>query len=174
MDRSLSALQQEISAVTSGMTPEQISWHPAGKWCAAEVLEHLYLTYTGTTKGFQKVLAANRPVCSRSSMAHFAARLVVFGFSYLPPGRTAPPLSRPRGLSVEKVMAELDSKIIEMDEIISQCEAALGRVRLLDHPILGPLTAGQWRKFHLIHGRHHIKQIRTLRQNANCCTRESV
>jgi hypothetical protein len=28
--------------------------------------------------------------------------------------------------------------------------------------MLGPLTAGQWRKFHLIHGRHHAKQIRRL------------
>jgi hypothetical protein len=29
--------------------------------------------------------------------------------------------------------------------------------------ILGPLTIRQWRKFHLIHGRHHIKQIRAIR-----------
>jgi len=25
--------------------------------------------------------------------------------------------------------------------------------------VLGPLTASQWRKFHWIHGRHHVKQI---------------
>jgi hypothetical protein len=30
----------------------------------------------------------------------------------------------------------------------------------MDHLILGPLTAGQWRKFHWVHGQHHARQIR--------------
>jgi len=166
MDRCLWTLQQELAAVISGMTPEQMSWHSPGKWCTAEVLEHLYLTYTGTTKGFQKVLAADRPICSRSTVTQFAGRLVVFGLKYLPSGRTAPPVSRPRGLPVERVLSEIDAKIAEMDQIISQCEEAFGSSPLLDHPILGPLTAAQWKKFHLIHGRHHMKQIRLLRRNA--------
>jgi hypothetical protein len=47
-----------------------------------------------------------------------------------------------------------------MDAIIAQCEARFGRrVQVLDHPILGPLTAPQWRKLHLVHGRHHQKQV---------------
>jgi hypothetical protein len=29
--------------------------------------------------------------------------------------------------------------------------------------ILGPLTGAQWRKFHLVHGRHHVKQVLHLR-----------
>jgi hypothetical protein len=29
----------------------------------------------------------------------------------------------------------------------------------LDHPFIGPLTADQWRKFHWVHGRHHIRQM---------------
>jgi len=166
MDRYLSRLQQELAAAISGLTPGQMSWRPPGKWCTAEVLEHLYLTYTGTIKGFQKVSAANHPVCSKSSIVQFAGRLLVFGFSYLPSGRTAPVTARPRGLPRETILAEIDGKIAEMGQIISKCENTLGRGPLLNHPILGPLTALQWRKFHLIHGRHHIKQIRFLRQNA--------
>ncbi|MGZ7099671.1 MAG: DUF1569 domain-containing protein [Candidatus Angelobacter sp.] len=34
----------------------------------------------------------------------------------------------------------------------------------MDHPVLGPLTAAEWRKFHLVHGLHHVKQIRSLRE----------
>ncbi|HEY3972851.1 MAG TPA: DUF1569 domain-containing protein [Candidatus Sulfotelmatobacter sp.] len=49
--------------------------------------------------------------------------------------------------------------------MIARCEKQQGRSRkLLDHPILGPLTGNQWRKFHLVHGLHHVKQIRRLRQ----------
>jgi len=89
--------------------------------------------------------------------------LVVLGFNHLPEGRKAPKNTVPRGLPVEKVKGEVALKIAEMDEIISQCEARFGRGKVLDHPILGPLTAAQWKKFHLIHGRHHVKQILRLR-----------
>jgi NADPH:quinone reductase-like Zn-dependent oxidoreductase len=55
--------------------------------------------------------------------------------------------------------------VVAMDAIIAQCEAHFGRrVHLLDHPILGPLTAIQWRKLHLVHGRHHQKQLLRLRE----------
>jgi hypothetical protein len=54
-----------------------------------------------------------------------------------------------------------------MDAIVAQCEARFGCGKVLDHPILGPLTAAQWRKFHLIHGRHHVKQIDRLREQAS-------
>jgi hypothetical protein len=30
---------------------------------------------------------------------------------------------------------------------------------MLDHPILGPLTVDQWRKFHVVHTEHHVRQI---------------
>jgi hypothetical protein len=29
--------------------------------------------------------------------------------------------------------------------------------------VLGPFSIEQWRKFHLVHGRHHVKQIRQRR-----------
>jgi hypothetical protein len=66
------------------------------------------------------------------------------------------------------VSEEIGRKIAEMDEIIGRCERELGGGKfrgraIVEHPILGPLTAGQWRKFHLVHGMHHVKQIRRLR-----------
>jgi hypothetical protein len=53
-----------------------------------------------------------------------------------------------------------------MDAIIALCEARFGRrVKLLDHPILGPLTAVEWRKLHVVRGRHHLKQLLQLRES---------
>jgi len=47
-----------------------------------------------------------------------------------------------------------------MDASLADAERRFGhRTRVLFHPILGPLTAQQWRRFHLVHGRHHLKQI---------------
>src|ERR1700675_262497 len=166
MDSRLEKLKQSLESAVEGMSSEQLSWHLPGKWCAAEVLEHLYLTYTGTIKGFAKVLEAGKPLATRVSMKQRVRSLVVVGFQHLPEGRQAPANTRPRGLPAEKVRSEVGVKIVETDTIIAQCEARFRRdISLLDHPILGPLTAMQWRKFHLVHGRHHVKQLLRLRNS---------
>jgi len=161
----LKTLQREVASAVAGLSAEQMTWHPPGKWCIAEVLEHLYLTYTGTVKGFERVAEAGKPLATTTNWKQRGRTLIVTGFGYLPSGREAPAVARPRGLPPEKVLAEIGSKIAAMDDIIARCEEKLGtRKKLLDHPILGPLTGAQWRKFHAVHGRHHLKQIRRLRE----------
>jgi hypothetical protein len=165
MDSCLEKLERTLSATIGAIPAEAMNWHPPGKWCAAEILEHLYLTYTGTTKGFERVLAAGKPQTSSKTLRLHVRTLAVCGLGYLPEGRKAPPHATPRGLPAEKVLAEIGAKIAAMDEVIRRCESQFGvRVRLLDHPILGALTAKQWRKFHLVHGLHHVKQIRRLQE----------
>jgi hypothetical protein len=166
MDSRLEKLKENLESAAEGMSSEQLSWHLPGKWCAAEVLEHLYLTYTGTIKGFEKVITGGKPLATRASMAHRVLTFVVVGLGHMPAGRKAPAMVQPRGLPAEQVRNEIGAKLVAMDGIIAQCEARFGRqVKLLDHPILGPLTATQWRKLHLVHGRHHQKQLLRLREN---------
>jgi hypothetical protein len=167
MDSGLHTLKQSLESAMEGMSSEQLSWHPPGKWCAAEVLEHLYLTYTGTIQGFERVVRKGKPLASRASMAQRALTLVVVGMGHLPAGRKAPPIVQPKGLPLEKVRNEIGAKIVAMDAIIAQCEARFGPwVQLLDHPFLGPLSATQWRKLHLVHGQHHLKRLLRLRESA--------
>jgi hypothetical protein len=165
MDFRLDELKQSLESAVEGMSSEQLSWHPPGKWCAVEVLDHLYITYTGTIQGFERVVRKGKPLASRASMAHRALTLVVVGLGHMPAGRKAPAMVLPKGLSAEKVRSEIGATIVAMDAIIAQCEARFGRrVQLLDHPILGPLSATQWRKLHLVHGQHHLKQLLRLRE----------
>jgi hypothetical protein len=166
MDSRLDKLKGSLQSAVEGMSSEQLSWHPPGKWCAAELLEHLYLTYTGTIKGFERVVKNGKPLASRASMAQRVLTLVVVGLGHMPAGRKAPAMVLPKGLPAEEVRNQIGAKMVAMDAIIAQCEARFGRrVRLLDHPILGPLSAPQWRKLHLVHGQHHLKQILQLREN---------
>jgi hypothetical protein len=165
MDPQLKRLQEEIALAVAGLSADEWDWHPPGKWCVGEVLEHLYLTCTGTAKGFSRVMEAGKLATTAASRKQRGRKLVVVGLGYLPPGREAPAMTRPKGLPREKVQAEIAGQIAEMDKLIGQCEEKFGTGKqLLDHPILGPLTGTQWRKFHLVHGRHHLKQIRRLRQ----------
>jgi Protein of unknown function (DUF1569) len=167
MDSPLDKLKQSLESAVAGMSSEQLSWHLPGKWCAAEVLEHLYLTYTGTIKGFERVITSGKPLATRASMRHRVLTFVVVGLGHMSAGRKAPAMVQPRGLPAEQVRNEIGAKLVAMDAIIAQCEARFGRqVKLLDHPILGPLTATQWRKLHLVHGRHHQKHLLRLRESA--------
>jgi hypothetical protein len=165
MDSGLKQLQQELTSAMTGFSSTELQWHPPGKWCTAEVLEHLFLTYTGTMKGLERMMEAGQPSTTPPTWRQRVRKLVVLSFSYLPPGRQAPSFSRPRGLPTEKVQKEIAAKIAEMDDRITRCEEKFGmRTKLLDHLIIGPLTGAQWRKFHVVHGQHHLKQIERLRE----------
>ena len=167
MDSRLDKLKESLESAVAGMSSEQWSWHPPGKWCAAEVLEHLYLSYIGTIGGFERVMRTGKPLGSRASMAQRVLTSVVVGLGHIPTGLKAPAIVQPKGLPAEQVRNEIGEKIVAMDAIITECEARFGGgVHVLDHPILGPLSAPQWRKLHVVHGQHHLKQLLQLREGA--------
>src|ERR1700726_2452350 len=126
MDFRLDELRQSLESAVEGMSIEQWSWHPPGKWCATEVLEHLYLTYTGTIKGFERVMTSGKPLASRASMTHRLRTLVVVGWGHMPAGVKAPAVAVPKGLPAEQARDEFGAKIPEMDAITPKCEASLG------------------------------------------------
>ena len=166
MDFYLQRLQDAIAAVTAGMSPEVLGCRPqTDKWSAAEILEHLYLTYTGTTKGFENCIAAGKPLARTRTMRDRMRTALVVGVGYMPEGRQSPKNAMPRGIACDRVLAEFSEKILKMDAVISEAEKKFGsHAPLIDHPILGPLRARQWRKFHWVHGRHHLKQLQRLRE----------
>lgn len=164
MDARLEKLRRALTESIAGMSEEELTWHPPGKWCAIEVLEHLYLTYTGSIKGFERALQKGHPLATRASWGKRWRSWVVTGVGYMPEGRKAPALAQPKGLPPATVVNEFRAKIGRLDEVIADCEARFGKgTKLIDHPFLGPLTGAQWRKFHLVHGLHHAKQMRRLR-----------
>ena len=165
MNSHLEQLQQVLAASLADLSEEKVNWHPPEKWSAGEVLEHLYLTYTWNLKGFGRVIEAGQPLATPPTLWQRCQVLVAIDFGYLPEGRKAPARTQPRGLSAETVRTGIIPKIAELDQVITRCEQQWGsRRKLLDHPILGPLNAAQWRKFHLVHGLHHVRQIHRLRQ----------
>ncbi len=168
MDSHLTRLQKAIASATEGMTMADLTRHSNGKWSAAEVLEHLYLTYTGTSKGFERCLAAGKPLATSATWKQRVDKVVVVTAGHMPGGRKAPAHASPKGMPAEKVVAEIGAKVAAMEVAIAECESRYGKeVKLLDHPVLGPLTGAQWRKFHWVHGRHHVKQILRIRKGMN-------
>ncbi len=165
MNSSLLRLANLIAHETEGIRPAELIWHPQDKWSVGEILEHLSLTYTGTKIVFDRCLQAGKPSATTPTPKDRLRTFVVTRLGYMPAGRQAPAGTRPKGVPPEKVLADIGTNIAAMDHSIGECERRFGkRVKLVNHPILGPLTASEWRKFHCVHGRHHLRQIRRLRK----------
>jgi len=166
MKANLEQLRTAIKEAIHGMTADELACHPEGKWCAAEILDHLNLTYIGTAKNLQRCLTSGHTLASSDRSSKRWQRLFVTGLGLYPPGRKSPERVLPRGTPPEQAIAEILQSLTHMEEIIRACEARFGSSKpVADHPVLGPLTVNEWRKFHLVHGKHHAKQILRLRQN---------
>jgi hypothetical protein len=175
MNFDLERLQNDIASATADLSPEACTWHPDGKWSVAQILEHLYLTYTATTKGFERCIANGAPLARVPTFRDRIRTFVVTRCGYLPEGRVAPKQATPRGLPREEVCANLIPRLLDMDAVIDQAAQKYGpSTRLLDHPILGPLGAREWCIFHRIHGHHHVKQILRLRDAINSSASRAI
>ncbi len=167
MHPTVEATWKMIETATAGMSPEDLARHPEGKWCTAEVVEHLLITYTATTAGLRKVLAKGAAQGTAPTLKNRLAQFVVLDAGHFPAGRKAPEMTIPKGLDPAQVVRAVSQALADMDAAITECEKNYGKVKIADHPVLGPLTATQWRKFHFVHARHHMKQVERLKALAS-------
>jgi hypothetical protein len=49
-----------------------------------------------------------------------------------------------------------------MDALLDSCRHKFGIERVATHPWLGPLRVDQWRRFHAVHGLHHMTQLQSV------------
>lgn len=164
MDSTLQRARDAIEAATRGMNAEQLMQHPEGKWSAAGILEHLSITFGGTARLMRKCLEGGKPLASAPTLKQRLAALVVTGLGYFPTGRPAPEFTQPKGLSGGAALQAIRDNLVAMDQALAECEQRFGtEVKIADHVVLGPLAIPQWRRFHWVHTRHHMKQIERLR-----------
>ena len=164
MHPELETVRTAIERATVGMNIEELAWHSDGKWSSAEVLEHLALSYSGTAKGMRQVLQGDAPKLRPATWKERFSITVVVEAGYFPAGREAPKQVTPRESNPEQILRRIQANLSEMDKAIGECEQRFGgKAVVLLHPVLGPLSLNQWRKFHRVHCLHHMKQIRSLR-----------
>ena len=160
MPSDLERLQRELEDVVA-LTGNSTVQTPTGNWNPAQILEHLFLTYKNTNRGLAKCLEKGAPLATSATLKHRLGTLLVVHLGYMPKGAKAPERAVPRGMPPEEVRSTILAEIQKMESGFDDCERRFGATtKIMDHPLLGPLTASQWRKFHLVHGRHHAQQIR--------------
>jgi len=156
-------IRDAVANSTDGLSEQQFRLHPDGKWDSAAILEHLALTFGTTASLFQKMLREGRPLATSPTLRHRAAQLCVLTFGYIPYGRKSPKRVEPTGITGREARELIFANLEKMDLAFAECEKRFGeKMKVADHPVLGPIRLSGWRKFHLLHTRHHMKQIDAL------------
>jgi hypothetical protein len=114
-------------------------------------------------------LEKRTPTKARPSGVQRMSQFVVIRVGYFPRGRKAPEMVTPQAKAAVPggvLIAEVDDAIASLDKKVADGEKLFGpEYRAISHMILGPLSIRQWRRFHLVHGRHHIRQISAIRND---------
>jgi DinB superfamily len=154
---------EEMQTATGGIRPDGLLRRRQGKWSVAEILEHLALAFGSTSKLLAKHLESGQPAAARPTLRQRMLSTAVITLGQFPEGRPAPPFTLPAGSDPQGVIQLFRENLAGMDQMIARCEQRFGSgTRIASHFIFGPLTAAQWRKFHFVHTRHHMKQVRKL------------
>ena len=160
---SLHELLPQIESAIAGLTEAELHAAPEGKWAIADILEHLSITYVSSVDRVLAKVMANGPRATRANLQQRVGVLLVTRIGYFPPGRKAPEFTRPKGRPFADVLSDIRSALPKMEIALAECEQRYGNQKIADHPVLGPLSAPQWRRFHCVHTSHHLKQIAGLR-----------
>ena len=162
MSPELESVRNQTERTTREVSPEAWLIAPSGKWNSLQVLEHLVLSYTATTKGLLRAMEAGEPQRGKPDLRQRLRRLYVLGVGRFPSGRNAPQHTVPGDGLGEDPLRRFNDALVAMDSTLADAEKRFGaHTRLLNHPVLGPLTAREWRRFHQVHGRHHLAQVAT-------------
>lgn len=160
-------LQQCLAIVedaTRGGGAECATRRAPEQWSVVEVVEHLQRAYLGTAKGFERCLDKDAPMATTQTPRQRLLTFALVNLGYFPEGRQAPKHIIPAGdLDLPAVLDAVRRDLARLDAAAIKTRERFGSAKVVDHPILGAFTVDQWLKFHLIHTRHHAKQIRARR-----------
>jgi hypothetical protein len=160
VDTTLARALDLLDRTVDGLDPEALARRPPGKWSAAEIVEHLARSYHATSAALRRALESGSPRGRPRAFGQHAACFVVLTLGHLPSGRQAPEAVLPTGAPPAIVVPEARQRLVQLDGDLAEAYDRFGPAALVaQHPILGGLTVGEWRRFHFVHTRHHCRQV---------------
>jgi len=166
----LERVVNQISGEVRHLDADATQLHPkdlAYKWNAQQVIEHLVLGYRMTTEALETRLKKGGSRKHKSTYLQWSLQMMILSFGAMPHGVPAleETMPKPGGFSAmsgRELTGLLRREIEAMDAMLDACRRRFGIERVGIHPFLGPLRVDQWRRFHAVHGYHHLTQLRSV------------
>ena len=172
MDDNLQRLDTEVTMALAGLDLRATQMAPRdqpGKWNIQQIAEHLLLAIEGTGLEVRRQIEAGASLESRTSLGQGAGRWLILTRGWFPAGRKSPASAipnKPVTLKTGNQLADrLHGALVAFDSLGRETRKTLGQGPVANHMALGALTMAQWSRFHLVHGRHHLKQIARIRRD---------
>ena len=167
----LERVVDQISGEVSHLDADATQLHPkdlAYKWSVQQVIEHLVLGYRMTTEALETRLKKGRLSSKhRRTYLQWVLQMMILSFGAMPHGVPALEETMPQrgsfpAMSGRELTDLLRREIEAMDTMLDVCRRRFGIERVGIHPLLGPLRTDQWRRFHAVHGFHHLGQLQSI------------
>jgi hypothetical protein len=167
----LERVVRQIATEVRGLDADTTQLHPKGlayKWNAQEVVEHLVLGYRLTSCALLNRLNKGRLSSNQTrTYLQWSLQLMILSFGALPRGvpaleETMPAPGRFAAMNGRQLGDLLREEVETMDTLLDGCRRRFGMERVGGHPWLGALRVDQWRRFHVVHGLHHLTQLRSV------------
>jgi hypothetical protein len=166
-ERFLSQITDELS----GLDAEVTQRHPRdlkNRWSAQQVVEHLVLSYRQTTRDLETRLSKGHRLRNRTrTRLQWLLQLMMLSFGVFPVGVPAMEEITPvpgsfAAMNGRQLCELLREELQAMDEALDKCRRKFGMEKVARHALLGPLRVDQFRRFHLVHGEHHLIQLHAV------------
>ena len=152
---------EEIATVR--LAEAQVSPDPKSeRWCGQQVVEHLILSLKKSREGLQHRLKSSRPHSDSISLLQHIIKIQIF-LGSMPRGVPAIPSLMPIEFVPQDgptLAARLLAEAEELSKVLAECRLAFGLRPCGSHPIYGPLRVEEWRNYHAVHCRHHVRQFK--------------
>lgn len=167
MRKNLQQIVDEFRPVIGVLDANRTQARPAGapdRWSIEQVVEHLLLSYRSTGSVFGTRIRKGTPTQAKPTLQQRLGQFMLIDVGVFPSGREAPAGVVPAAVEAPRAGAELVRAMTASLEELSGLSDEMDQLfpsnrRCASHMVLGPLSVRQWNRFHLIHGRHHLKQV---------------
>ena len=163
---------EPLVGLMEGLTVEEAQAAPlpgAGRWCAQQVVEHLILTYQMTVETVSRHMKSGLAAKKGRGPLLSLLRTQAIGLGRMPRGVPTVHAARPREFT------PMDGPALEvrfwaaaeqMDALLVEARRKFGIQPCGDHWFYGGLRVDEWRRYHAVHGRHHVRQLRDAIEHA--------
>ena len=167
----LDRVVQQIAGELRVLDQETAQLHPGGRahqWSAQQVVGHLVLGYRRTAATLETRLTHKRPASHKKrTWLQWSLQVMILSMGRLPRGvpaleETVPTPESFAAMNGQQLGDLLRQEMQRLDTALDAAWREFGIERIAIHPWLGPLRVDQWRRFHTIHGEHHLVQLRAI------------
>jgi hypothetical protein len=169
LERVVGQIASEIQALDA----DTAQLHPGGrtyKWTTQQIIEHLVLSYRLANAALETRLNKGRPARKQKrTYLQWSLQLMVLSFGNLPQGvpaleETTPVPGAFEAMNGRQLGDFLRQEAEAMDTLLDSSRRKFGMEGVAAHPWLGALRVDQWRRFHVVHGLHHLDQLRSVKE----------